>query len=105
MKFGRADCPGGGDGQACRRMKAAVWVDLVGMLLWFATFVGEFAFSSFPLSCFFFTSFFFFFSPFCGGVGLWLIGGFFPSFSLGGGVMWWKDRHGRRIYTGRGSVV
>jgi len=57
MKFGRADCPGGGDGQACRRMKAAVWVDLVGMLLWFATFVGEFAFSSFPLSCFFFLFF------------------------------------------------
>ncbi|KAG0633921.1 hypothetical protein HOY80DRAFT_1012744 [Tuber brumale] len=59
MLFGRVDCRGAGD---CRRMKGGIWVDVVGVLLWFATFVG-------------------------------------------GGVMWWKDRHGRSIYTGRGSVA
>ncbi|PWW74124.1 hypothetical protein C7212DRAFT_215497 [Tuber magnatum] len=57
--FAKVDCRGAA---GCRRMKGGVWVDVVGMLLWFATFVG-------------------------------------------GGIMLWKDRHGKSIYTGRGSVA
>jgi len=60
MLFGRENCRGGGAGEACRRMKAGVWVDLVGMLLWFASFVGELLF---PLSSFLFFFFLFFFFP------------------------------------------
>ncbi|KAH8147679.1 uncharacterized protein LAJ45_08143 [Morchella importuna] len=52
------DCEGSG---ACGRMKTAVWFDLVGMLLWLATFVG-------------------------------------------GAFLFWKERHSRTIFTGRGTV-
>ncbi|RPB05247.1 hypothetical protein L873DRAFT_1663433 [Choiromyces venosus 120613-1] len=55
------DCSAKSSAGNCERMKAGAWVDMVGMLAWFFSFVG-------------------------------------------GGVMWWKDRHGS-IYTGRGSVA
>ncbi|PUU74370.1 hypothetical protein B9Z19DRAFT_455965 [Tuber borchii] len=61
--FDGVDCGKGSSvNSKCRRMKAGVIEDAIGMVLWLFTFVG-------------------------------------------GGVMWWRDTHGRSIYTGRGSVA
>jgi len=64
MKFDKVECgKGSGVDSKCRRMKAGVIEDAIGMVLWFFTFVGELLFSP---------------SVVMMGVGLWLIGGIFP---------------------------
>lgn len=64
--FAKVDCKKGSSVDSkCRRMKVGVYEDVIGMLLWLFTFVGELLFSPSVVV----------------GAGLWLIGGIFP-FSL-----------------------
>lgn len=48
MLFSKVHCKKGSSVDSkCRRMKSGIYEDVIGMVLWLFTFVGEFAF--FPL--------------------------------------------------------
>jgi len=53
------DCKGNG---TCNRMKAAVWIDMIEMLMWFIS-------------------------------------------AVVGGLLFWRERHSRSVFTGRAAVV